>query len=178
MRGNPIIALAFACFLTSLCGCASPAKVGDMQPGNLSLRRQHQKSVAVQTAGGKDTNPMWTTQIGDAEFLQAVEQSILENRLFTSVLKIGEADYALRATLIRMDQPMIGFDMTVSLEIVWSLTPKGEQKALWEKSFQTQGRKSVGDAFVGTTRLRKATEAAAQANIAEALNAIAGLELH
>jgi hypothetical protein len=177
MRTNLVIALALSAFLASLCGCASPTKASAMKTGNLNLNKRHAKSVAVKTAGGSETNPMWTSQIGDAQFLEAVEQSILENKLFTSVLKIGEADYVLQASLVRMDQPVIGFDMTVSLEVTWSLTRKGEQKPQWEKSFRSQARKSVGDAFVAVTRLRMATEAAAQNNIAEALNALAALEL-
>lgn len=120
---------------------------------------------------------MWTSKVSDADLAQAITDSLRSSGLFKGVVTIGEADYVLNATIINIDQPMVGFTMSVGVEIVWSLTPKGNSKPVWEKSVSSRAQKTTGDAFVGVTRLRLATEAATQENIRKALTQLSQQQL-
>jgi hypothetical protein len=67
----------------------------------------------------------------------------------------------------------MGFGATY-IEIVWSLTPKGQTKPCWEKL--VNGRGTSGH-FVGVTRVRHAVEAAVQDNIRRALTELSQVQL-
>lgn len=67
--------------------------------------------------------------------------------------------------------------MSVGIEIVWSLTPKGQTKPVWEKSVSSREQKTTGDAFAGVKRLRLATEAATKENIRKALTQLSQQQL-
>lgn len=169
-----LLGLALAAFGS---GCSSPVQSVGMETDKLALSRTHPKTAAVQTNGGRPTNPLWTSQIADKDLAAAIEASIRKNNLFAGVVKLGDADYVVNATLVNIEQPMVGFNMTVGVEIVWSLTAKGADKPIWEKSIQTRAKKGVGDAFAAVTRIRIATEASTKENIAQALAEIATLSL-
>jgi hypothetical protein len=177
MKRLSLLAACGSLLLLAFSGCASPTQSSAMQTGILPLGHKHSQSVAVQTNGGQPTNPMWTSQIADQDLANAIQASILSNQLFSGVVNIGNADYVLNATIFKIDQPMVGFSMEVGVEIMWSLTPKGATKPVWEKSIHTRVRKGVGDAFAGVTRVRIATEASAKENITQALTEISKLEL-
>ena len=140
-----------------------------MKVDSVSLTKKFNKSVAVQTNGGQPTDPMWASRVSDADLATAISDSLSSTGLFSSVVTIGQADYVLNATLVKIDQPMMGFTMSVGVEIVWSVVPKAQKKTVWERLVSTRQEKTVGDAFAGVTRLRMATEAAVKENIRQAL---------
>ncbi len=177
MKSRLSLLIVLGTSLLFLFGCATPTQPSAMTVGAATLGKMHSQTASVQVDGGKPTNPAWTSSIANEDLLVAIRDSIANNRLFSAVVKVGSEDYALNATIVRVDQPVVGFGMTVGLEIYWTLTPKGATKPIWEKSIQSSGTKGVGDAFVGVTRLRMATEEAAKNNIAEAMTAIGALEL-
>lgn len=148
-----------------------------MRTGTLTVTGRHSATVAVQTGGGQETNPAWISQISNPDFARAIEESIVENALFSQVVSVDGADYVLNATIFRLDQPAIGFNMEVGIEVLWSLTAKGGKTPLWQKSIHTRASKGVGDAFAAVKRVRITTEAAAQENIAQALRELSQLKL-
>jgi len=158
-------------------GCSSATKAKNMAAGNLTLSKKFNETVAVQTGGGKPTDPMWTSQISDEALAEAISESLKSCGLFSAVVDLNQGDYLLNATIVSLDQPMIGFTMRVGVEIAWSLSPKGTGKPVWEKAIMTRAEKTVGDAFAGVTRLRIATEAAVQKNIGQALTELSRAEL-
>lgn len=177
MKLKPRLRSGLLALVLILAGCASPTQPKAMKVENLSLGKRFNKTVAVQTNGGQPTSPMWTSQVADKDLAQAISESLSSSGLFSAVVSLGQGDFVLNATIVNLNQPMIGFTMSVTIELVWSLTPKGQNKPCWEKSIATRAEKTVGDAFAGVTRLRIATEAAVQENIRQALTELAQVQL-
>lgn len=177
MKQTPLIRFALLATLLVLAGCASPTQPAAMRVDSLALTNKFAQTVAVQTNGGQPTDPMWTSKVSDADLAQAITESLRASGLFSGVVSIDQSDYVLNATIINIDQPLIGFTMSVGIEIVWSLTPKGLTKPVWEKSVTSREQKTTGDAFAGVKRLRLATEAATKENIRKALTLLSQQQL-
>jgi hypothetical protein len=160
-----------------LTGCASPATVQGMRPQSLVLQNKHPFSVNVQVAGGRETNPIWTSEISDDAFVKAIRESIAQSGLFRSVITTGSGDYLLEVILVNVDKPLMGFDLTVNLTANWKLTHIPSNKIVYQELIPQHYTATVGDAFVGIKRLRLAEEGAARENIQEGLNRISRLNL-
>jgi hypothetical protein len=160
-----------------LSGCASAAKSSGMKVTGLSLGRKVNKSVAVQTSGGQATKAAGLPQVADKDLGQAIIESLQASGLFSAVVSVDQADYVLNVTFVKLNQPVFGFTMSVDVEILWSLTPKGQSKTCWEKPITTTATKGMGDAFSGAARVRITTEAAVQENIRQALTELSKADL-
>src|SRR5205085_9204225 len=117
--------LNFVCCASAavyLAACAAPADPTAMVPSNASVRHTFNRSVGVSVAGGRETNPMWTSQVSSQDFRQALEASLQRYGVFSRVIRNAGADYQLSVTLLRLKQPLVGFDMTVTAEVMWRLT--------------------------------------------------------
>jgi hypothetical protein len=125
------------------------------------------KVVVGSVIGGQETNPAWTSEIGNSEF-----EAALSNSLETAYLLGGRtsSDYVLDAQLIEIDQPMIGFSFTVDSKIRYTLREVESRQTVFEKTISASGTATTGDAFMGTKRLKIATERSAQANIQKIIN--------
>ena len=66
--------------------------------------------------------------------------------------------------------------MTVKLDVAWSLLKRGATTPVWASVHTSEYTASAGAAFAGVTRLRLATEGAAQENIEWALGEISKLD--
>ena len=98
-----------------LSGCATPAAVEQMAVSlpitqtNAALKN----SVGVaEVTGGRETNPLWTSQVSSEGFKRALEQSLENAGMYSKI--VAGSKYQLVADLTRLDQPMLGFDMTVN----------------------------------------------------------------
>jgi hypothetical protein len=160
----------------ALSGCATPATGAAMTVSGVEVARQHQSTVAIDTQGGAETSSMGSSSISDSAFAEAIEASIIENRVFSQVVERDGADYVLGVSIISMDKPSFGFSFTVSMEAAWSLTDLTTNTAVMRESIVSTYTAGAGDAFVGTTRLRLAVEGAARENIRKGLAAISELE--
>jgi hypothetical protein len=83
-------------------------------------------------------------------------------------------DYRLNVAVVNVDQPSFGLSFTVKMEAAWSLK-KADGSVVMQETIKSEGTATATDAFVGTERLRLATEAAARNNIAAALAKIGKL---
>ena len=169
-----MVTIAMALLLT---GCASPATVNGMRPQSLAPQNKQPYSVSVQATGGEKTNPLWTSEISSESFAQAVREGIVESGLFRSVVTNGNGDYLLEVSLIKVNKPLAGFDMTVNLTANWKLTHIATRKIVYQDDISKSYTATVGDAFAGIKRLRLAEEGAARENITEGLNRISRLNL-
>lgn len=158
-------------------GCATATQPAQMATGPVAVQNQSQGSVLVQVAGGNETNPLWKSQISNADFAAAIRKSISESKLFARIADAMPGDYRLDVMIARIQQPSFGASFSVSMECSWRLTHVPENAVVWEKAVTSSFTASMGDAFVGVTRLRLATEGAARANIADALAQIGRLQL-
>lgn len=106
---------------TSIAACAMPAQVDSMigTPtvqllGNSPLKQ----SLRVNpVSGGQSTNPLWTSQVGNPEFQEALRQSLSKQGIVAS----NEARYQLDTVLVELKQPLIGLDLTVASAIHYTI---------------------------------------------------------
>ena len=149
-----------------LAGCATPAAVEQMAV-SLPITQTNpalKNSVAVaEVTGGRDTNPMWTSQVSSDAFRRALEQSLESAGMFNKI--VAGSKYQLTADLTRLDQPMMGFDMTVGSTVRYSLIEAQTRKEIYARVIQMSYTAKMSDAFVGSQRLRLANEGAVKANI-------------
>lgn len=163
---------------TMLAGCASPARIDQMTAsrttfGTASIDPKLKSEISVrEVTGGRETSPMWTSQVGSAEFRRALENSLQAHGL------LGVSGrYQLTADLVRLDQPIMGFDMSVTATVRYFLVDRVNRQELFSKTLPTTFTASVSDAFVGTERLRMANEGAVRKNIEALINDISALKV-
>jgi hypothetical protein len=173
-----VTAAALVAVASSLSGCAAGATAAGMIIKADELVKptspEVQHSVAVDAVGGgSETNPMWTSQVGNQEFKTALSESL---RL-AGILADGPARYTLKSALVSLQQPMFGFDMTVTATVQYSLTDTTTNTVIWHEAMATPYTATVSDAFVGSARLRLANEGAMRKNIAKLIERLGAASL-
>ncbi|RJX33992.1 MAG: hypothetical protein C4516_00740 [Oxalobacter sp.] len=160
-----------------LSACSTPASHTDMVPQEMSIGKQHPKSVKVLTSGGSETGAMDSSNIADADLKMAIEDAIVKSKLFKTVVKGTGGDYELAVRIVSLNKPTFGLTFTVELETAWTLTRKSDNAVIMRKAVQSSGTATVNDAFVAITRLRLAVEKSARENISKGLKSIGELNL-
>jgi hypothetical protein len=87
------------------------------------------------------------------------------------------ADYVLDIRLINVRAPQQGFDMTAAATSRWKLTEVRGEERVFEEIFTTPHSVSMGEAFVGSTRVRLAMEGALRESIRTGINWLSELDL-
>jgi ABC-type uncharacterized transport system auxiliary subunit len=160
-----------------LSGCASPATKEAMVAQNVQFTTKHDRTVSVRTAGGAETTAMDSSNISDADFKAAIEESITKTKVFKSVIQGKGADYDLAVSIVQLEKPAFGFTFTVNMEAAWVLVKQSDRSVMLKKSIKSSHSATFGDAAAGVTRLRLAVEGAAVKNIEQGLQEIAALSL-
>ena len=168
--------LAVLAVLGIISGCASPTVSTAMVPEWMVVDKSHPYSVNVEVTGGRETTAMTASQISDEAFKEAIIESLIKSRLFADVTDRSATDYHLNVTIFSIEQPSIGFSMTVKLEAGWTLTQVPIGKMIWQESVRSVYTASTSAAFAGVTRLRLATEGAARENIKEAIEKLSRVD--
>ncbi len=164
-------------------GCASPAV-----PANMAMRatdattaRQatpeaFKTNVAIkEVTGGKATNPAWMSNVGSADFERALEDSLRSVGMLASSRESGR--YLLTANLAKLEQPMFGFDMTVTSTVTYALIERASGKTVWTKSLDAPFTAKTSDAFVGTERLRLANEGSIRESISRVIRELQAVKV-
>lgn len=176
--------LAFASlFLMSvslLSGCAAPARTDQMissaNPSQRIANTAMRNNVAVRdVSGGKDTNPMWVSNIGKSEFEQALEGSLRDAGLLSAGKQAGK--YQLTAYMEKIDQPMFGASMTVTATVNYSLVERATGKEILNRTVNLPYTAAWNSSFIGSERLRLANEGAVRVNIAKIIDEIFALNV-
>lgn len=128
-----------------------------------SLPRELQGAVAIGVVSGEEeTNPLWTSEVGNDAFRAALEQNLV--RAGARARDEPSAAYRLDATIVGLDQPMMGLDAKVTSTVPYTMTPLagGEPlSTLVIESFTA----TFADAALGVERLRLANEGSIRRNI-------------
>lgn len=153
-----------------LTGCATPANVGGMSavatPQQRATVTPLRSNVAVrEVSGGKDTNPLWMSQVGNSDFEQALEASLRDAGLLANGKQAGK--YTLTARMEKIDQPLMGASMTVTATVNYVLVDRATGKTVLERRIALPYTAAWNAAFVGSERLRLASEGAMKTNIAK-----------
>ena len=159
-------------------GCASPAQVDNMRVDhsvNMNFDKSLADSIKIDDVeGGEETNPMWTSEVGNKEFKAALNASLKSQGLLSETNKSG---YELTATLVESDQPLFGADFEVTLSIRYILIEMKNDKVIFNKVIKTPYTATMGDSLLGVKRLRLANEGSAKKNITELLNILSKLKM-
>jgi hypothetical protein len=163
-----------------LSGCASPARIDQMtvsvSPDQRIAPTPLRTNIAVRdVTGGKDTNPMWVSNVGSSEFEQALEASLRDAGLLSAGKQAGK--YTLVAHLENVDQPMAGFNMTVTATVMYSLVERATGKEVFNRRISLPFTATVGDAFAGTERMRLANEGAVRVNIKQLISELFAIKV-
>lgn len=167
----------FFATLTLLAGCCTTATHEGMTPLTFETGSKHKKSVSVDVMGGKELDELGRTQISDTELKKALTDSIMKSETFSQVINGTVSDYLLMVSIFSTEQPVFGLSFTVKMEAGWTLKSVITGKTVWQEAIKSEHTATVGDAFVGATRLRLATEGAARNNISQGLSKISRLSL-
>lgn len=145
-------------------GCATPATPQAMtvQPadaGPANPRLKGSLKVASVT-GGKETNPMWTSQVDNAGFKKALEDSLAGAGYLAAPGALPR--YEVSAEMVSLDQPMFGLTFEVKSKVNYRLSGPGTEKRY---PIEATGTATTSDAFVGVERLRIGSERSILENI-------------
>lgn len=161
-----------------LAACASPASREGMTPAAVTVAKHFSSGVQVKTSGGVEAGGAGAANIMNDDFKAAIEAAVTQSRLFKTVVQGADgSDYELTVQIVSLAKPLFGTTFTVNLETAWSLVKTSDRSVAMRKSIQSTGVATVGEAFVGATRIRLAVERAANEGIAQGLQAIAELKL-
>lgn len=169
--------LATVSFVSLLAGCASPSQPKAMIGVPAGEVHHSSETVSVAVTGGKETSSVHASQVSSKDFAEALRDSIEKSGLFSKALDSEGGAYKLSAYIGELAQPVLGFDMTVTMEVSYKLTDTRSQKAIWSKAIRTTHTATTSDAIIGATRLQMANEGAARKNIEEAITQLSKLDL-
>lgn len=172
VRPAAVLAAMATISVLTLSGCATPSNFQAMtvaaDAGMPELNPALKGTIKVQgVGGGKETNPMWTSQVDDASFKDALSGSLKNAGYLAPEGSAGQ--YALTATLQSLDQPMFGLTMEVKSNVLYKIEGAGKSKSL---PITAVGSASPSDAFYGPTRLQMANERSILENIRAFIKAL------
>ncbi|RZU45085.1 hypothetical protein EV700_1897 [Fluviicoccus keumensis] len=167
--------IAFSAVLGTLQGCATPASIQGMTAPRASTSQSDlANSISVtEVSGGKKTNPLWTSQISSTDFDAALKASLKS----AGLLSTDKGRYTLSATLVALEQPAFGLDMTVTSHVMYTLTDTVTGRKLLEETIVAPHTATVGEAFVAVKRLRLANEGSVRQNIDKLITRIETLKV-
>lgn len=155
--------------LVPLGGCASAASSERMTVAAAAVAAVkppptlHHRIAIGQVSGGHDTNPLWMSKVGNPEFSTALRDSLAAAGLLAEGPEPGA--YVLSANLLRLKQPVFGFDMKVTATVDYELRERASGLPVFATEVVTPYTADMGDAFLGVERLRLANEGAIRFNI-------------
>jgi len=163
--------------LVGLHGCATPARVDSMRVSGTPSQRiapsPFRGNLSIgEVIGGKETNPLWTSQVGSAQFERALEASLGDLGLLAP--RQG-GQFVLNSALEKMEQPLLGVSFTVTSTVHYAITERATGKRLLDKSLTTPYTAEFSDALLGVERLRLANEGAIRENISRFIKELEGL---
>lgn len=159
----PLAALAL------LAACAQPARVSQMTVPNIlapvvadNPDLQHSMSVA-EVSGGKGTSPLWTSQVDNPEFKEALERSLEFNGILAP--DADKARYAVSVTLKELHQPLMGLDLTVTPHVHYRVVDRSSAAEILNEEMETPFTANFSSSLIAVERLRLANEGGVRESI-------------
>lgn len=165
-----------------LAGCAAPARIEQMQVDPPMATRSAVESSPLRgnlgikdVSGGKETNPLWISNVGSAEFERALEGSLRSAGLLSANRQGSK--FALTAHLMKLDQPMFGASFTVTATVQYVVVERATGKEVLNRTLTTPYTAAFSDAFIGSERLKLANEGAIRSNISALIDALLAVKV-
>lgn len=162
-----------------LAGCATPARVDQMTARPSAVIADKESHLKNRLglgliAGGEETNPLWVSNVANADFSRSLEDSLRVANLLAT--KREDSQYLLAANLNALQQPFLGLDMTVTASVSYTLTEASSGKEIFRTTVSTPYTATFSDAFLGVERLKMANEGAVRANITSIIEQLYALK--
>lgn len=173
-----LASLALLILALGLSACASGAKPGAMFPPNapqttIGPNSTLWEGVAIRrVSGGSETNPLWLPDVSSNELAEALRLSLAARGMFTR----NNERFRLEATLVSLDRPMAGINLTVTSKIRYYLTRVAENAVVFDLEIVATSTANFGAHSMFNERLRLANEGAIRENIAQFLTALIAAE--
>ena len=155
--------------LSILAACASAAEMKNMVVDQRSLVEStpdtpFRNAISIgRVDGGESTNPLWTSEVGNAEFRGAFRSSLERSGLLSA--SHPKAKFTVSAALENIDQPIFGLDLSVYSRVKYRVMEK-ENKKIWFDDFVAVSfTATFGDSPFAIQRLRLANEGSIRENI-------------
>ncbi|MDH5433177.1 MAG: hypothetical protein OEY19_04470 [Gammaproteobacteria bacterium] len=159
-----------------LYGCASGAKFENMaytEKAGIPFDKTLSNNIGVSgVSGGESTNPMWTSEISNEAFREALKLSLSWQKLLSETGR-----YQLKVELVNVDQPMFGLDLEVTTNVRYILTDTKNNKVVLDESVIVGFTATLSDALMAFERLRIANEGSSKANIKGFIEKLSELNL-
>jgi len=155
-----------------LVGCATPASQQAMTigpsdvPAKLNTNLKNSLSVTGVT-GGKDTSPLWTSQVDNTGFKNALEQSLLAIGYLATTS--GTSKMKVEAELVELNQPLIGITLDVKSIVNYKVSSQNEMRVF---PITANGTATFSEAPIASERLRIANEKSIKENIKQFIQKI------
>ncbi|MRW93899.1 hypothetical protein GJ699_28295 [Duganella sp. FT80W] len=169
-----LLAVPVAALIVTLTGCAAITPQ-EYTPAPVQLAKQHPQTVSV-SVQAKDMGDAERTKTESANMTAALSDAITASKAFSGVLKEG-GDYKLTVQVFNQTVPVMGFSMSTTLEMGWTLTRKDTGAVVWQESIKTEHTTGATEAFSGAERVKMAISASVKKNYVEGLKRIAALQL-
>lgn len=168
--GLSVVALALA-----LAGCALPAV-----PGRMTVRLSEQTLIrdrselrqAIQVgtvSGGREDEPVLRSAIRNADFADALRQSLAAH----AMLAPGQPVFRLDAALLELRQPIGGLSLKVTSRIRYRLTRVATGQLVFEREIEAPFTQPFSPFIAAAERFRFATEGSLRENMRLFLLALA-----
>ncbi len=173
-------AIAIGITVLLLAGCATPTRIEQMAAAPRAVTQSADPTLrnaisVTEVTGGRETNPMWTSQVSSDSFHRALEMSLQSAGLHERLA--ARSRFRLIADISRVDQPMFGIDMTVSSTVRYSLIDTSSKKEVYGRVITVAYTAKISDAFLGAERLKLANEGSMRANIEKLVEDLLALKL-
>ena len=173
---------SFLAVMLVLGGCAGPARVDQMQTTSSMAARTAAANSPMKEAisvkdvtGGKETNPLWISNVSSADFSRALEASLKDAGLLSA--NNQGSKYLLVAHLQKLDQPFAGASMTVTATVQYTLIDRVTNKDVFSRTVSLPYTAAWNAAFAGAERLRLANEGAIRVNIQDLIDALVAAKI-
>lgn len=169
-----IIALVLA--LSLLQACASAARSERMIPENIIpvTTAQPVLMTVESVGGGSATNPMFSSQVGDAEFRQALSETLSAAGL-SNPSASAQNTFSVDASLTGLSDPLFGVSFTVESEVYYRVTRTSDSTDIFAESINASGTAQFGESLIGVERLRMAKEYSIRENISAFIEKIVSI---
>jgi len=146
-----------------LFGCASAATMENMlyqgDPKTYDERLKDNVEVSS-VSGGERTNILWTSKISSEAFSNAVKESLSKQGLLSE-----DGKYQLKIQMIKVEQPLVGHDLTVTTHVQYILTDSTDNAVIFDETIIAPHTATVSDNFGAFVRLQLANEGSGRKNI-------------
>lgn len=163
-----------------LVGCTSPTRIDRMtiseqEAGKYTVSTPLANSISVNSVtGGGEMNPLWTPEIENNEFKQALIDSLALAQLLASDAK---GPYTLNAKMVRVDHSPPKTGITVTSVIHYTLVHSLDGKELFNEAISNSYDARFDEAFLYVERLKLAHEKSIRNDITQLINRLYKLEI-